>query len=218
MAVNRKDLPYHYYSLSEYFALEEASDARFEYWDGDIVCMSGGSITHYLISSNVHGALVSALRGGRCRAFTGDAAILTPALPPYRYPDASIVCGELQTRHVNVLDAIINPVVIVEVLSPSTRSLDEGGKFEAYKAIETFREYLLVAQDEPRVTLYRRQQDGGWSREEATSLDSADYCAAALRAIFSATWANRRTSRFNCRRCPRSCHLSSWLWSPRDLC
>lgn len=172
MAVNRKDLPYHYYSLREYFALEEASDARFEYWDGDIVCMSGGSITHYLISSNVHGALASALRGGQCRAFTGDAAILTPTFPPYRYPDASVVCGKLQTQHVNVLDAIVNPVVIIEVLSPSTRALDEGQKFEAYKAIDTFREYLLVEQGEPRVTRYARQPDGSRSREDVAALDS----------------------------------------------
>jgi Uma2 family endonuclease len=172
VAVNRKDLPYHYYSLREYFALEEASDARFEYWDGDIVCMSGGSIIHYRISSNIFYRLRQKLEGGPCMAFTADAAILTPTLPPYRYPDASVVCGKLQTQHVNVLDAIVNPVVIVEVLSPSTRALDEGQKFEAYKPITTFREYLLVEQGEPRVTRHARQPDGSWSREDVAALDS----------------------------------------------
>ena len=189
MATNPKEIPYHYYSLDEYFALEQASDARFEYWDGDIICMSGGSITHYLISSNVHGALVLALRGGRCRAFTGDAAIWTPAFPPYRYPDASVVCGELQTRHVNVLDAILNPVVIVEVLSPSTKALDEGKKFEAYKAIPTFREYLLIAQDEAHVVHYLRRAEEAWERRDVTDMDASlelesVHCALKLRDIY----------------------------------
>jgi Uma2 family endonuclease len=139
MATNPKDAPRHYYSLDEYFALEQASDARFEYWDGDIVCMTGGSLAHGMISSNVHGSLVIGLRGGRCRAFTGDMAIWTPALPPYRYPDASVVCGEVQFRHVKGLDALVNPVLVVEVTSPSTIGRDEGDKFVAYQAVPTLR-------------------------------------------------------------------------------
>jgi hypothetical protein len=79
MATNLKDVPYHYYSLDEYFGLEQASDARFEYWDGDIFCMSGGSRAHGMISGNVHFSLALGLRGGRCRAFTTDTAILTSA-------------------------------------------------------------------------------------------------------------------------------------------
>lgn len=173
MATNLKEMPYHYYSLEEYFALEQASDARFEYWDGDIVCMSGGSITHYIISGNVFAVLANGLRGKRCRAFTGDAAIWTPTFPPYRYPDASVVCGELQTRHVNVLDAIVNPVVAVEVLSRSTRTLDEGKKFEAYKAIPTFREYLLIEQDTPHVIHYLRRADDDWEQRDVTGIDGS---------------------------------------------
>jgi Uma2 family endonuclease len=190
MAANPKDVPpYHYYSLDEYFALEAASDARFEYWDGDIICMSGGSIVHYLISSNVVVALANCLRGGTCRAFTGDAAIWTPTFPPYRYPDASVVYGELQTRHVNILDAVVNPVVIVEVLSRSTRTLDEGKKFEAYKAIPTFREYLLIAQDAPHVIHYLRRADEGWEQREVTDIDGSlelesVHCALRLRDIY----------------------------------
>src|SRR5256714_9115049 len=169
MATHRKDPPYHYYSLNEYFALEQASDARFEYWDGNVFCMSGGSRAHYRISSNVVVALANGLRGGPCTAFTGDAAIWTPALPPYRYPDASVACGELQFRHVNILDALVNPVLIVEVLSPSTRANDEGEKFTAYQAIPTFLEYLLIAQDEMRVTHYTRQsEEGAWTRRDVT--------------------------------------------------
>ncbi|MFL6284703.1 MAG: Uma2 family endonuclease [Pyrinomonadaceae bacterium] len=173
MATNLKDVPRHYYSLNEYFALEQAGDARFEYWDGDIICMSGGSRAHYLISSNVHGSLAVALRGGRCRAFTGDAAIWTAVLPPYRYPDASATCGELQFKNINGLDAIVNPVLVVEVTSQSTIGRDEGDKFLAYQAIPTLRDYLLVSQDGPHVTHYTRRDNGAWERRDVTDVDAS---------------------------------------------
>ena len=173
MATNPKDVPQHYYSLEEYFALEDASDARFEYWDGEIVCMSGGSRAHGTISSNVHYALAAGLRGGRCRAFTGDVAVYTPTLLPYRYPDASAACGELKFEHIKGHDALVNPVVVVEVMSPSTAALDEGPKFVAYQAVPTLREYLLVSQDEPRVTHYTRLEGGSWERRDVTDLDAS---------------------------------------------
>ena len=173
MATNRKDMPQHYFTLDEYFALEQASDARWEYWDGEIVCMSGGKRQHYLISSNVHYRLRQQLGDGPCRAFTGETPIWTPTLPPYRYPDASVACGELRFQPIHGVDALINPVLIVEVLSPTTASRDFEEKFTAYKAIATFREYLLIAQDAPRVTHYTRQADGDWARAEVSGLDAA---------------------------------------------
>jgi Uma2 family endonuclease len=173
MATNPKDVPRHYYSLGEYFALEQASDARFEYWDGDIVCMSGGSLAHYRISSNIHISLDRGLHGRPCEAFTGDAAIWTPALPPYRYPDASVVCGEIQTKHINGLDAVVNPVLVVEVTSPSTVKLDEGEKLIAYQAIPTLREYLLVSQDAPHVTHYTRREGDTWERRDVTDPEAS---------------------------------------------
>lgn len=174
MVTNPKEVAWHYYSLDEYFALEEASDARFEYWDGDILCMSGGSKEHGIISANVLFALALGVRGGRCRAFTADTAIWTPTLPPYRYPDASVACGELKFKRVRNLDALVSPVLIVEVLSPSTSSHDFEEKFAAYQAIETFREYLLVAQDAPRVAHYARKADGLlWGRRDLTGLDDS---------------------------------------------
>jgi Uma2 family endonuclease len=173
MATNPKDMPQHYYSLEEYFALEDASDARFEYWDGEIVCMSGGSRAHHLISSNILASLAVALRGGRCRPFTGDAPIWTPTLPPYRYPDASVVCGEPEYKNKKGHDALVNPVVIVEVMSPSTAALDEGPKFLAYQAVPSLRDYVLVSQNEPRVTHYTRLENGAWNRRDVTDLDAS---------------------------------------------
>lgn len=190
MATNPKDVPRHYYSLEEYFALEQASDARFEYWDGDIVCMSGGTRAHGMICSNVHGALVIALRGGRRRPFTGDMAVWMPTLPPYRYPDASAACGELEFKHIKGHDALVNPVLVVEVTSPSTAGMDEGPKFVAYQAIPTLREYLLVSQDSPRVTHYTRRDDGSvWERRDVSDTDASLElesigCALKLRDIY----------------------------------
>ncbi len=189
MSANPKDVPQHYYSLEEYFALEDASAARFEYWDGDILCMSGGSRAHATISSNVVILLGNSLRGGRCRAYTGDLAVYTPTLLPYRYPDASAACGEPEFKHIKGHDALVNPVVVVEVLSPSTGALDEGSKFAAYQAIPTLRDYLLVAQDEPRVTHHTRLESGEWERRDITGLEASLElesigCALKLRDIY----------------------------------
>lgn len=189
MATNPKDVPQHYYSLEEYFALEDASDARFEYWDGEIVCMSGGSRAHHLISSNILASLAVALRGGRCKPFTGDAPISTPTLPPYRYPDASVVCDEPEYKTKKGHDALVNPVVVVEVMSPSTAALDEGPKFDGYKVISTLRDYLLVSQNEPRVTHHTRLEGGDWEPRDVTDLDASLElesigCALKLRDIY----------------------------------
>lgn len=189
MTANPKDVPQHHYSLEEYFALEDASDARFEYWDGEIVCMSGGSRAHHLITSNVLSSLAVALRGGRCKPFTGEAPVYTPTLPPYRYPDASAACGEPEFKNKRGHDALVNPVVVVEVLSPSTAALDEGPKFVAYQAVATLRDYVLISQDEPRVTHYARLGGDSWERRDVTGPDASVGlesvgCALALRDIY----------------------------------
>jgi Uma2 family endonuclease len=173
MSANLKEHPRHYFSLDEYFALEDASDARFEYWDGDIVCMSGGSRAHGQISSNVHFQLRLKLRGGPRRAFTADQAVRTPTLLPYCYPDVSVGYGQLSYVHIHNVDALTNPVLIVEVLSPTTADHDREEKFAAYQAIPSFSEYLLMAQDAPHVTHYVRRLDGRWAREDVTNLDAA---------------------------------------------
>jgi len=170
--------------------LEHAGDARYEYWDGEIVCMSGGSRRHGRIVTNVLYRLSAALEGGPCQAFSGDTAIKTPTVPPYRYPDASAGCGELQFETIKGVDALLNPVLIVEVLSPTTEQRDCGAKFTAYKAIESFREYLLIASESPHITRYVRRSNGLWSPEEITEaksvleLESLD-CRLALTEIYA---------------------------------
>lgn len=170
MATDRKDMPQHYFSLDEYFALEQASHARFEYWDGEIVCMSGGSTEHTVISGNLFSRLRQQL-SGECRAFTSEMSVWTPTLPPYRYPDATVACAELSFKHIHGVDALINPLLIAEVLSPTMAARDFEDKFIAYQAIPSFREYLLIAQDAPRVTHYTRQADGGWVGADVIGMD-----------------------------------------------
>jgi Uma2 family endonuclease len=170
MVADLKDVPRPYYTLDEYFALEQAGDARYEYWNGDIVCMSGGSQAHLQISNNVFFRLRLQLSDGPCRAYTSDLPVLTSTLPPYRYPDVTVGCGELKYEHIRGVDALINPVLIVEVLSPTTEARDRDDKFSAYQAIPTFGEYLLVVQETPHVIHYTQQSDGRWLREDVREL------------------------------------------------
>lgn len=171
MAANPKDTPRHFYTLAEYFALERTGDARYEYWDGDIICMSGGSEQHARISGNVYFTLRQQLTGGQCETFTADLPIKTPQLPPYRYPDVSAACGKAEFEKVEGIDALTNPTLIVEVLSPATERRDHHEKRMAYQAIPSLMEYLLIAQDAPHVTHLLRQ-GGTWTRAEYDNLEA----------------------------------------------
>ena len=160
------------YTLEEYYALEKAGDRRYEYWDGEIVCRSGGTLAHGQISRNVFGAIDRKLEGRDCQAFTADMAIKISAQGLYRYPDASVVCGEVQTEPINGIDVLINPLLIVEVLSPTTEDRDRNEKRIAYQSIPSLREYWIVSQDIPHVTRYVR--DGGaWARTDYSRMEDA---------------------------------------------
>jgi Uma2 family endonuclease len=99
--------------------------------------------------------------------------IKVPAAPPYRYADGSVVCGKVEVERFNGDDLLLNPVLIVEVLSPSTEAFDRGDKFSYYKSIPSFREYLLVAQHRPHITHCIRQDNGKWEYEEANELSAS---------------------------------------------
>lgn len=159
MVANLRDIPRHYYSLEEYFALEKVSDARFEYWAGDIVCRSGGTPRKYLLTSNIHCVLAENLRDKKYRAYTGCLPIHTPKFPPYRYPDASVLCAEAKYKNFNGIHALENPTLLVEVLSATTEHADKNQKRLACQAIKSLQEYILIAQDEAHVTHFVRQGD-----------------------------------------------------------
>ncbi|HWQ34091.1 MAG TPA: Uma2 family endonuclease [Blastocatellia bacterium] len=166
-------IPEHRYSLEEYLKLDLAAETRYEYFNGEIVDMAGGSLSHNLISSNLVQSLGRRLAEGPCTVLTADMHLKVPLAPPYRYADVSVVCGEIQTEQIGDVELLINPLLIVEVLSPATAAYDRGAKFTAYCSIPSFREYLLIAQDAPYVTQYVRQADGQWVRRDFEGLDSA---------------------------------------------
>jgi Uma2 family endonuclease len=158
------------YTLEEYLELDKTSEERLEFWDGEVFCMSGGSEWHYEIEGNIFAFLKSHLRERGCRVFTGNVRVKVPSAPPYRYADVSAVCGEARFEEIGGVDALTNPQLIVEVLSPSTEAYDRGDKFSHYKSIPTLREYLLVAQHRPHVTRLFKGDDGKWIHTEANEL------------------------------------------------
>jgi len=160
------------YTLEEYFELERTSEERFEFWDGEVFCMSGVSEEHAEIETNLIVSLKSRLRARGCRVFPANVRIKVPSAPPYRYADLSALCEVAQFEEVGGVDALTNPPLIVEVLSPSTEAYDRGDKFTHYKSISSFREYLLVAQHRPHVTQFFRQADGSWAYNEFNDMES----------------------------------------------
>ena len=170
MVANPKDLPRHYHTLDEYYSLERAGDARYEYWNGEIVCMSGGTLPHATISGNLYLSIGGQIAGGKCRAFTADMAIKIPMLPPYRYPDLSVVCGQPNIEKISGMTTLTNPILIVEVLSPDSESRDQNEKREAYHALSSLQEYLVVAQNLPHIAHYLRKNDK-WLRSDYADMD-----------------------------------------------
>lgn len=157
---------------AEYLAFERASELRHEYFAGEILAISGASEAHNLISGSTFAALYGQLRGRPCKIYGSDMRVKAPATGLYTYPDLSVVCGEARFAD-NEFDTLLNPIAIIEVLSLSTEAYDRGRRFQHYRRIETLREYLLIAQDSPRIEHYLRRDDGAWLLTEAHGLDAA---------------------------------------------
>jgi Uma2 family endonuclease len=164
--------PKPWYTPEQYLALERESEIKHEYYDGEIFAMVGATEPHVLITGNLGYALKSQLRDRPCRVYASDMKVKVSATGLYTYPDVVVVCGEREFED-DRRDTLLNPGVIIEVLSPSTEAYDRGKKFAHYRTIESLAEYLLVAQDTPRVERYLRQPDGDWLLHEAASLDDA---------------------------------------------
>jgi Uma2 family endonuclease len=145
----------------QYLAIERAAEFRSEFLDGEMFAMSGGSMEHASIQTNILVELSLALRGTPCRAFGPDLRIKVSSRM-YTYPDVSVVCGKplLADEHE---DNLLNPVVIVEVLSPSTEKYDRGLKFQQHRTIASLRDYILIDQGQMRIEQYTRQPDDTWS-------------------------------------------------------
>jgi Uma2 family endonuclease len=163
------------YSIEEYRKLEIDSLRRHEFRDGEMVEISPASYEHSLIKTNLIGEIGSALRGTSCRVLASDLRVRINQKPVVLYPDMSVVCGPPRFDPQDARNmTILNPRVVIEVLSPSTEAYDRGVKFNHYREIESFEEYVLVAQDQPSVETYLRQQSGGsWLLTPTSGLSSS---------------------------------------------
>jgi Uma2 family endonuclease len=157
-------------SPEEYLARERQAEIKSEYYDGEIFAMSGGSEAHSLIAVSVSTALFVQLTDRPCKVYNSDMKVRAAEAQPYAYPDVSVVCGEAEFADAE-RDVLLNPMVIIEVLSPGTEAWDRGGKFQRYQQMASLQEYVLIAQDQPRVERYERQGDEQWLLTVATGLN-----------------------------------------------
>jgi len=155
----------------EYLEFERKAEERHEYFNGEIFAMSGAKRNHNVIAWNIGGELRQKLKGKNCEAYPADMRVFVPETGLYTYPDLVVVCGEPEFKN-NVFDTLLNPILLVEVLSDSTEGYDRGKKFQHYRSIESLREYVLISQDEARIEKYVKNGDGFWLLSEAVGLDA----------------------------------------------
>jgi len=158
-------------SEAEYLAFERASEIKHEYFGGHVYAMSGASEPHNLIAGNTLASLHVQLRGRGCKVYPSDMKVRTPATRSYAYPDITVVCGEAKFDD-DQRDILVNPTVIIEILSPSTEKYDRGLKFQHYRELGSLQEYILIAQDSPHIERFLRQDGGLWQFSDVTGTDA----------------------------------------------
>jgi Uma2 family endonuclease len=163
-------------TIDEYLAFDRAQPARHEYDRGRIIQQAGGSQEHALIAINLSSNLHQQLRTRACTVYGSDMRVGIPQLPRYVYPDVSVACGESIFSDAR-RDALLNPILIIEVLSPSTERNDRGRKFQDYQQIESFQEYVLVAQESVLIEHFTRQSGTIWTFEVLTDRASVLHLA-----------------------------------------
>ena len=181
-------LPEHFLTPEQYLAIERKAAYKSEYLDGVMVAMAGGSERHNLIVANLIISIGVQLKGRSCRVYPSDLKVRVPNSTKFFYPDVSVVCGETQFAS-DHKDVILNPALIVEVLSESTAPFDKGKKFLSYQQIDSLQECLFVWQDEMLVEKYARQSNDSWLYTKIGGVDGlvglpAINCEAALRDIY----------------------------------
>jgi Uma2 family endonuclease len=158
-------------SPEEFLAMDREAEFKSEYYDGEIVAMSGASLRHNRIVANLVAALHGQLRRGPCQVFPSAMRVWNPVRRSYTFPDVVVVCGRPEVAD-GKQDVLLNPTLLIEVLSDSTQARDRGQKSEGFRRLTSPQEYLLVAQHEVRVERYRRYGEKQWMLTEA--LDEQD--------------------------------------------
>lgn len=154
---------------AEYLKFERSGQEKHEYFAGEIFAMTGASENHNLIVGNLIAAFHSQLRQKPCKIYPSDMRVKTPSSGLYTYPDVTVVCGTPEFED-NNFDTLMNPTVIIEVLSPSTEAYDRGKKFTHYRTIQSLQDYILIAQDSTRIDHFTLRENE-WIFSDANSLD-----------------------------------------------
>ncbi len=161
------------YTIQEYLQFEnQATDAKHEFDNGEVLAMTGGSINHSRISSNVLYSLTNEIRTNSkgCEAFNADIRIFIEKANAIVYPDVALVCGPIETQDEDE-ETITNPSLVIEVLSKSTAGYDRGKKFYKYRMLNSLKEYILIDQYHALVDAYRKQDNGEWLLNSIVGLD-----------------------------------------------
>jgi Uma2 family endonuclease len=163
-----------HFTVTEYLRIEHDATDKHEFRDGEIIAMSGGTVIHSQITANVGGALWSRLRGSPCRVYDSNLRVRIKRRQLYSYPDVTVICERPEVDPDDPSgETVTNPRVVVEVLSPSTERYNRTKKFDRYRELDSFREYVLVSQDTARVETFYRQNDGTWALDVADGLGTS---------------------------------------------
>ena len=160
------------FTEEQYLDFDDEALEKSEFFQGKIYAMAGGSYDHAAISSNIGGELRTLLKGKQCQVSSSDTRVKIPNSSLNTYPDVTVICGKPELHLYKNTQTLLNPTLIVEVLSTTTEKYDRGDKFENYKLIPSLSDYILVAQDRARVEHFVRQADDSWSFTVSGGLDS----------------------------------------------
>ncbi len=172
----------------EYLERERLAEYKSEYYRGEVFAMAGASLRHGRIVRNLAGELFQQLKNKKWEVFTSDLRLRVTATGLYTYPDVVVICGEPEVAD-DQKDTVVNPAIVIEVLSDSTKDYDRGQKFEHYRGIPSLREYLVIAQDHPHAEHYIRQPENRWLLSETANLSDTLHlpaidCTLPLAAIY----------------------------------
>ena len=160
------------FTIEEYLQMEEVSEVKHEYYQGEIFAMSGAKVPYNIIAMNLAVLLGQKLKGKSCKPFNSDQRVYIPQNSLFAYPDISIICGEIITLN-NDNWNILNPSVIIEVLSKATKNYDRGDKFKLYRDIATLKEYILIDSETISIEAFRVNDGGHWELEEYKKIDDS---------------------------------------------
>ncbi len=166
------------WTFEDYLTYDRQTEERYELYNGEIFAMSGATRKHNLVNGNLYAALRPQIMGQGCEIYTCDMRVRIPATDLTTYPDIVVVCNEPRFQD-ETEDTLLNPTLLVEVLSPSTEDYDHGKKFAHYRTLPSLQFYLMAAQDEVRVEFFERQDDDRWIFSETRDLDGSVELSAA---------------------------------------